>query len=137
MKNAAIGKRASSDAKAPAGDLVVGPPMPVDLPPQATRTTSGENTRLEKCASGNLSCGMVLLPGKQGAETGGDVRLISADNGEILRLEQAATKAQAAFRGYMVISFGVKECNFSLLIHGMARLIPLSLIFTVVALNIV
>ncbi|KAI8541617.1 hypothetical protein RHMOL_Rhmol08G0076000 [Rhododendron molle] len=101
MKNAAIGKRASSDAKAPAGDLVVGPPVPADLPPHTTCGASGENTQLEKCASGNMSCGVALLPGKQGAETGGDVRLISADNGEILRLEQAATKAQAAFRGYM------------------------------------
>ncbi|KAF7136272.1 hypothetical protein RHSIM_Rhsim08G0066800 [Rhododendron simsii] len=131
-KNAAIGKRASSDAKAPAGDLVVGPPVPADLPPHTTRGASGENTQLEKCASGNVSCGVVLLPGKQGAGTGGDVRLISADNGEILRLERAATKAQAAFRGYMVISFGVENCNLSLRIHGMARLIPRSLSFTIV-----
>lgn len=94
----------------------MGPPVTTDLPPQTTHR-SVENTELERCTSDNLSCGVAFLPGKQGADTEGDERLISANNREILQQEQAATKAQAAFRGYMVISFGVKNCNLSLRIQ--------------------
>lgn len=73
-----------------------------DLPPQTTYR-SDENTELERGISANLSCDAVLLPGIQGTDTEGVMVLNSANNSEIIRQEQAATKAQAAVRGYLVI----------------------------------
>ncbi|KAL6994237.1 hypothetical protein U1Q18_012344 [Sarracenia purpurea var. burkii] len=99
-KNATAEKKASFDAKAPSAVLAVDPPVIAELPPHTTYR-SGENTDLERGTNANLSCESVLLPGNQGADIEVGVGLTSATNIEIIQKEQAATKAQAAFRGYL------------------------------------
>ncbi|PSS33704.1 Protein IQ-DOMAIN like [Actinidia chinensis var. chinensis] len=101
-KNATIEKKTSFDAKAPSGALDVNPPVSADLPPQTTYR-SDRNTELGRVTSANLSSGEVLFSGTQGADAEGTVGvgLTAANNDEIIQLEQAATKAQAAFRGYL------------------------------------
>ncbi|KAI8019844.1 Protein IQ-DOMAIN 31 [Camellia lanceoleosa] len=82
-------KNAAIDKKAPSGVLAVNPPAIADLPSQ----TTGGNSDLESGTNETF-----LLPRNQGSDTEDAVGLNSARNGEI---EQAATKAQAAFRGYL------------------------------------
>lgn len=82
-------KNAAIEKKAPSGVLAVDPPAIADLPSQ----TTGGNTDLESSTNETF-----LLPRNQGSDTEDAVGLNSASNGEI---EQAATKAQAAFRGYL------------------------------------
>lgn len=82
-------KNAAIEKKAPSGVLAVDPPAIADLPSQ----TTGGNTDLESGTNETF-----LLPRNQGSDTEDAVGLNSASNGEI---EQAATKAQAAFRGYL------------------------------------
>ncbi|XP_057463695.1 protein IQ-DOMAIN 31-like isoform X2 [Actinidia eriantha] len=101
-ENSTIEKKTSFDAKAPSGALNVDPPVSADLPPQTTYR-SGRNTELGRGTSVNLSSGEILLSGTQGADAEGivGVGLTAANNDEIIQLELAATKAQAAFRGYL------------------------------------
>ncbi|GFY83019.1 hypothetical protein Acr_02g0012590 [Actinidia rufa] len=101
-ENSTIEKKKSFDAKAPSGALDVDPPVSADLPPQTTYR-SGRNTELGRGTSVNLSSGEILFSGTQGADAEGivGVGLTAANNDEIIQLEQAATKAQAAFRGYL------------------------------------
>ncbi|XP_058187355.1 protein IQ-DOMAIN 31-like isoform X3 [Rhododendron vialii] len=93
IKTVLFGKKSSksSFSKNAAIEEKVAPSDPYvisDLPPQTTYR-SDENTELE------------FLPGNQGADTEGIVVSNSANNAEIIRQEQAATKAQAAVRGYL------------------------------------
>lgn len=109
-KGVTIQERASVAAKAPSGDLAVNPPVISD---QTRQTTSirGEHNELERGTSANLPCGVdVVLPGTLGVD--GNVTMVSnpSNDAELTKLEQAATKAQAAFRGYLVIfSISVSE----------------------------
>lgn len=66
---------------------------------------SGENSELEtgKVSSNLPQEGNDSLPEAEGAQREGTLELISLDSEEIVVLEQAAIKAQAAFRGYLVM----------------------------------
>lgn len=68
---------------------------------------SGENTQLEKSSSANLI-----------NDTAENVRntmgLNAANDDELIRLDQAATKAQAAFRGYLVCFWNLIICFFKI-----------------------
>uniref|UniRef100_A0A5B7AVM4 DUF4005 domain-containing protein n=1 Tax=Davidia involucrata TaxID=16924 RepID=A0A5B7AVM4_DAVIN len=100
-KNATIAKKTPIAAKALPGDLAIDPPVISEFAPQIT-DRSGENAEFEKGTAANLAFDAVVsLPGKQGADIEATMGLNSAHNAEITRQEQAATKAQAAFRGYL------------------------------------
>ncbi|KAA8548003.1 hypothetical protein F0562_004432 [Nyssa sinensis] len=100
-KNATIGKKTPSAAKALSGDLARDPTVISEFPPQ-TIGRSGENAEFKKGTAADLACDAVVsLPKKQGADIEATMGLNSALNAEITRQEQAATKAQAAFRGYL------------------------------------
>ncbi|XP_059670308.1 protein IQ-DOMAIN 31-like [Cornus florida] len=79
-KDATIEKKVSVFAKAPSEYLSADPPVISDLPPQTT-DRGGENTQFD---NGTTTMG-----------------LNSENNAETARQEKAATKAQAAFRGYL------------------------------------
>ncbi|KAM7508052.1 hypothetical protein LguiA_018505 [Lonicera macranthoides] len=94
-------EKASVDAKAPTGGLTVNPPVILDQTRQTTGIR-GEHNELERGTSANLPCGVdVVLPGTLGVD--GNVTMVPnpANDAELTKLEQAATKAQAAFRGYL------------------------------------
>ncbi|CAK9186125.1 unnamed protein product [Ilex paraguariensis] len=88
-KDRTVEKKASIASNAASGDLAVdSPEIPDLLCPNTDR--SGENIEFEKGTTANVPCdAAVLLPGKQDADA------------EVMRQEQAATTAQAAFRGYL------------------------------------
>jgi hypothetical protein len=105
IKTVLFGKKSSksSFSKNAAIEEKVAPSEPYvisDLPPQTTYR-SDENTELERGISASLSFDAVSLPANQGADTEGVVVLNSANNAELIRQDQAATKAQAAVRGYL------------------------------------
>ncbi|KAA8530335.1 hypothetical protein F0562_005044 [Nyssa sinensis] len=94
-------KKASVAAKAPSGDLAVDPPLISELPPQTTNR-SGGHAEFGNVTAANLPCNAVVsFPGKQPADIKGTMGSNSAPSDEITRQEQAAIKAQAAFRGYL------------------------------------
>ncbi|XAR71233.1 hypothetical protein NMG60_11028403 [Bertholletia excelsa] len=96
-KNAPNEKKVSFDAKAPSTVLAVDPPIVTHLPPQ-TGERSGESTQLERGTSANLSHDEVVQLENQGSVVqAADL----ANKEDIIRQNQAATKAQAAFRGYL------------------------------------
>lgn len=93
-----------------------------NLPPQTTYR-SDENTELERGISASLSFDAVSLPANQGADTEGVVVLNSANNAELIRQDQAATKAQAAVRGYLVICFCLHIRACACVIHNVLHFI--------------
>lgn len=99
MKNFTAEKRTA----APTGDLTVNPLLVSDLPYQAT-DRGAENPEYDKGTPANLPCETAALAHiDQSLGLQGIVGPNSSDDAEIRRQEQAATKAQAAFRGYMVM----------------------------------
>lgn len=100
-----------SSAKAPLGDLSVDSPT---LDPPVQNFDSGDQAGLEKGTSTDFACETTSLssathdidPHANGA--------ISTDDAELKRQEHAATIAQAAFRGYLVL-FYKRIYNFNLL----------------------
>ncbi|KAG8366831.1 hypothetical protein BUALT_Bualt16G0008800 [Buddleja alternifolia] len=86
-------------AKTPEEDLVGNSPFISD-PCQFT-DIGAENMELEKGTSGN-SCGTdALFSVNQGVESESKFVPVTIDDAEMRRQDQAATKAQAAFRGYL------------------------------------
>ena len=98
MKDASIVKKTSGTAKAPSKDfdndsMVISSPVPPVL-----HHAGGEHTELEKTSSDNLTSDTIeVVRTAMGLNT--------PNEDEAIRLEQAATIAQAAFRGYMVMLF--------------------------------
>lgn len=116
MKKAQTEREAFIVAKAPSSDLDVNPPL-ISAPVFHTTDRSGENSGLEKGTTGNLPHDAgASLPQSQAADTKGTMGLGSPNNAEMHREEQAATKVQAALRGYLVIFSCVKVIQFSLTI---------------------
>lgn len=100
-KDIMIERKTSITAKAPSGDMMVGPPVISDPLPQTTDIRS-EHIEIEKGSTANLPRGTVaILPEIQGADGKANTGSNSANKAELNRLEQAASKAQAAFRGYL------------------------------------
>ncbi|KAK3036669.1 hypothetical protein RJ639_030238, partial [Escallonia herrerae] len=96
-KDITIEKKASVTAKAPpSGGLGANHE---DLPPQTTDIIAGK-TELDTAASSPCDP-VVLLPGLQGADGQGTTGFSPAKDAELTRKELAATKTQAAFRGYL------------------------------------
>ncbi|KAG8366830.1 hypothetical protein BUALT_Bualt16G0008700 [Buddleja alternifolia] len=86
-------------AKTPGEDLVGNSPFISD--PSQLADRGAENMELEKGTSGN-SCGTnALFPVNQGAKSESNYVSVTIDDAEMRRQDQAATKAQAAFRGYL------------------------------------
>lgn len=102
MKDATLDKKTpittNSQAKDFGADSVV-----ISSPVCPVIDVSGEHTQLEKSSSANLT-----------DDTAENVRstmwLNNADDDEFIRLEKAATKAQAAFRGYLVGFWNSIKC---------------------------
>jgi len=69
--------------------------MTISSPVRHVINVSGEHTLLGKSSSANLI-----------HDTSESLRN-TANDGELIRLEKAATKAQAAFRGYLVGFFSL------------------------------
>ncbi|KAK3030832.1 hypothetical protein RJ639_035761 [Escallonia herrerae] len=96
-KDITIEKKASVTVKAPpSGGLDANHE---DLPLQTTDIIAGK-TELDTAASSPCDP-VVLLPGLQGADGLGTTVLSPAKDAELTRKELAATKTQAAFRGYL------------------------------------
>lgn len=85
-------RKASMAAKAPSGDLALDSLVISDPLPQAI-DTSGEALS-DKSSSVNL-------PSDAGADGRGTAGFNAENDAELTRQEEAATKAQAAFRGYL------------------------------------
>lgn len=99
LKKSATNKEATIACKAVPGDLAANPSVISDV---ALHTSNRIEENSEKGVTVNLAHDAVVsIPGKQGACTEGTTGLDSADSAEIAKQEQAATKAQAAFRGYL------------------------------------
>ncbi|OVA09057.1 IQ motif [Macleaya cordata] len=87
--------------KAPSADLVVSSPI-ISQPAPGTIDRNGGISVLETGMAPNLSCNeVVTLPRNQDAEKQGITASGQLNDLEKSRQEQAATKAQAAFRGYL------------------------------------
>lgn len=98
LKDATLEKKTSITSKATSKDLdddsmVISSPVPLVM------RVSEEHTELEKTSSVNLT--------NSTSEVARSTTVLNTENeDESIRLEQAAIKAQAAFRGYLVIFFG-------------------------------
>ena len=100
MKKSTTDKEATIACKAVSGDLSVNPSVVSDV---ALHTLNRIEEKSEIGVTANLPHDAVVsMPAKQGAHTEGTMDLDSAGSAEITRQEQAATKAQAAFKGYLV-----------------------------------
>lgn len=102
LKDVTSGRKISSVARAPSSDLVENPPPVSETALQTTNTNSGLpecETEVTRAPSSEVT----LLPGVQGTDGQGTMPISSADADELNRQHQAATKTQAAFRGYLVI----------------------------------
>ncbi|XP_062151224.1 protein IQ-DOMAIN 31-like isoform X2 [Alnus glutinosa] len=99
LKKSARDKEATIACKAVSSDLAVNPSVISNV---ALHTSNRIEENSEKGLSANLPHDAVVsFPGKQGAHTKGTMGLDSPGSAEVTRHEQAATKAQAAFRGYL------------------------------------
>lgn len=93
LSNDAIINKKTSNAKPPSKDfnddsMVISSPVPPVM------HTGGERTELEKTASANLTSDTFEV-------VRSTVGMNTANEDELINREQAATKAQAAFRGYL------------------------------------
>ena len=114
VKKSARDKEATIACKAVSSDLAANPPVISNV---ALHTSNRIEENSEKGSSANLPHDAVVpLPGKQGACTVGTMGLDSPGSAEVTACEQAATKAQAAFRGYLVMLYYMKHKEMSLLL---------------------
>ncbi|KAF6159967.1 hypothetical protein GIB67_033051 [Kingdonia uniflora] len=87
-------------AKEPTGDLPVDPPSVSEPTPGIDR--NGGNSVLEREVSSEMLVDeVVMFPGSQNASKQGITGCSAPDDLESTRLEKAAVKTQAAFRGYL------------------------------------
>ncbi|KAF9626586.1 hypothetical protein IFM89_036101 [Coptis chinensis] len=88
-------------AKTPTVGLVVSSPM-ISQPEPVANCTTGNNSDLHQGAASTITHeGVVSVPGDQGEDRKGSIRLNALDGPEKIRQDQAVTKVQAAFRGYL------------------------------------
>ncbi|XP_043704674.1 protein IQ-DOMAIN 31-like isoform X4 [Telopea speciosissima] len=87
-------------AKASGVEAAVDPPLISHVTP-GTTDGNGGNSTLEKGVPSNLQCDAEVLPGNQDPDSHRTAGPEAANDPERVRQEQAATKAQAAFRGYL------------------------------------
>lgn len=114
VKKSAGDKEATIACKAVSSDLAANPSVISNV---ALHTSNRNEENSEKGSSANLPHDAVVsLPGKQGAHTEGTMGLDSPGSAEVTAYEQAATKAQAAFRGYLVMLYYMKHKEMSLLL---------------------
>lgn len=98
LKDTTLGNKTSITAKATSNDFVNDSMVISSSVPLVTHP-SEEHTELEKTSSVNLT--------NSTSEVARSTTVLNTENeDESIRLEQAAIKAQAAFRGYLVIFFG-------------------------------
>ncbi|KAK4409880.1 protein IQ-DOMAIN 31 [Sesamum angolense] len=97
MQNVTFDKKAA--AKTPAEDL--GGNSPVISDPCQVTDKGPENVELEKGTSGIESSTVASLPVNQDLESHSKFVPVQVSDAEMQRQGQAATKAQAAFRGYL------------------------------------
>lgn len=109
MKDAS-GEKISS-AKAPVGDLSIDSPS-LDLPVQ-NFDNGGDQAGLEKGTSTDFACETASLSSATHDIEPPVNGTTSSDDAELKRQEHAATIAQAAFRGYLVL-FNYRIYNFNL-----------------------
>ncbi|KAK9277589.1 hypothetical protein L1049_007134 [Liquidambar formosana] len=99
VMNPANEEEALISAKLSASDLTVDPSLTSQL---VCGTGAGVDLNLEERATTKLlNDGVILPPGKQGGDAQTITNLGSPNDPERIRHEQAAIKAQAAFRGYL------------------------------------
>lgn len=101
MKRAANEKEDRGNA-APGAELAVHPPLISHLAPGVTDRNVG-NPELDKGVPSNLPCDREVLPRNQGTDIQGIAGSDAPNDAERIKQEHAATKAQAAIRGYLVI----------------------------------
>jgi len=102
LKDATSEIKTSITDKAPPKDIDADS-MVISSPVRPVLDSSAQHTELEKSSSANL------MPDTAEHITS-PIELNAADNEELIKLEQAATKAQAAFRGYLVIFSSLIRC---------------------------
>lgn len=103
MQNATPDRNAT--AKTPAEDLAGNFPV-ISNPCQFT-DKGAENMELEKGTSGTSGGSIALSPVDHGLESQSNFVSVPVSVDEMRRQGQAATKAQAVFRGYLVIFSGI------------------------------
>ncbi|XP_058110807.1 protein IQ-DOMAIN 31-like [Magnolia sinica] len=87
--------------KAPPAEVAVESPV-ISQPVPVATDKNGGNSALEKGVTSNVTCdGGVSMPVDQAAENQGAVRSDASNDLVKFKEEQAAIKAQAAFRGYL------------------------------------
>ncbi|XP_022858195.1 protein IQ-DOMAIN 31-like isoform X2 [Olea europaea var. sylvestris] len=107
IKTVLFGKKSSKSnilkaaAKMPVEDLSANSLASLDLPNQVT-DRGRNNVEFEKGTTAGAPCDDAdFLTANQGVDTQSTLDLNSIDTAELRRQEEAATKAQAAFRGYL------------------------------------
>ena len=90
-------------AKASEVSLGLDPPVTSHLTPNTVGRNVGRLESENKEATDSSNDGGNVLPGNQEIDETGSTPQDAPYDPEKIRLEQAATKAQAAFRGYLVI----------------------------------
>lgn len=101
VKDAATDK--STAKKVPVSDLVEDPPV---IPDSSSHNIDRgeEKTELDKGTTTGLPGDSVVLSSvAQGVDSQLTLGTVSVDDAELQRQDKAATKAQAVFRGYLVI----------------------------------
>nr|GLL32034.1 hypothetical protein DM860_008214 [Ipomoea trifida] len=100
-KKSARNKGSLASAKEPAFTLSVDPPLiPEPLPDNVKQIEKDPNSEKGEAAK-SLSDEVVNTSTKHDDDAGGATTLSLPEDSQKLRLEEAATKAQAAFRGYL------------------------------------
>lgn len=111
MKKSTTDKEANLACKAVSGDMAANPSVISDV---VLHTSDRIEENSERKVISSLSQDVVvLLPEKQAVVIEGTTGLAPADIMEFTRQEQAATKAQAAFRGYLVILTSLNSASKS------------------------
>lgn len=90
-------------AKASEGSLGLDPPVASHLTPNTIGRSVGRLESENKEATNSTHDEGNVLPGNQEIDAAGSTPQDAPYDPEKIRLEEAATKAQAAFRGYLVI----------------------------------
>lgn len=94
-------------------DDTLDPPLTSHLTPKTTHSNERKLELENKEAVDGSESGAMSLPGSQVADSQNFTPEDAPDDPGRIRQEEAATKAQAAFRGYLVIfCFVVKNCHF-------------------------
>lgn len=122
LKDTTLGNKTSITAKATSNDFVNDSMVISSSVPLVTHP-SEEHTELEKTSSVNLMNGTSEVARST-------IGLNTENEDESIILEQAASKAQAAVRGYLVIFFGFCERKNASLFYNNFNLLPSYVIYS-------